>query len=188
MKQMKIIIKGNNIKLSDSLKDYIDEKIGRLTRYYDKLQSAEVELLKQDNKAAEQSQRVEVTLSANGTIFRCEEASISMYASIDIVSEKLERQLKRYKQKQVGRGRGKAIHKEPFQQTVPITEETEPDRDPEIVKVKRFPVKPMNPVEASLQMEMLNHTFFVFLNDESEKVSVIYRRTDGDYGLIEPEL
>ncbi len=185
---MKIIIKGNNIKVNDSLKEYIDEKIGRLTRYYDKLQSAEVELLKQDNRAAEESKRVEVTLSANGTIFRCEEASISMYASIDIVSEKLERQLTRYKQKQVSRGRKNAIHKEPFQETVQIADEPDAERESEIVKVKRFAIKPMNPVEASLQMEMLNHNFFVFLNDDSEQVSVIYKRTDGDYGLIEPEL
>jgi len=185
MKKMKIRIKGNNIKINDSLKEYIDDKIGRLTKYYDRLQSAEVELLRQDNRAAEESQKVEVTLMANGTVFRCEESSISMYASIDIVSEKLVRQLKRFKEKisdKKKRGRKAA-------KMVAIDEFDEPtiDADPRIVKVKRFPVKPMSPLEASLQMEMLNHNFFVFLNEDSDQVNVIYKRTDGDYALIEPE-
>lgn len=185
MKKMKIRIKGNNIKVSKNLKEYIEEKIGRLSKYYDRLQSAEVELLRQDNRNAEESQRVEVTLNANGTVFRCEEASISMYASIDIVSEKLVRQLKRYKSKLIDRGRGEK-HEPMVEMELP--EEGEAQPEPQIVKVKRFPVKPMSPVEASLQMEMLNHAFFVFLNQESDQVNVIYKRTDGDFGLIEPDL
>lgn len=185
MKNMKIRIKGNNIKVTESLREYVEEKIGRLTKYYDRLQSAEVELLVQDNRAAEESQRVEVTLLANGTVFRCEEASISMYASIDIVSEKLVRQLKRYKTKMTAK-KGKGGKQDAY---ADLIEETASygEGDPRIVKVKRFSVKPMSPLEASLQMDMLNHNFFVFLNEESDQVTVIYKRTDGNIGLIEPD-
>jgi putative sigma-54 modulation protein len=185
---MKITIKGNNIKVTDSLKSYIEDKIGRLVKYYDKLAKAEVELLYQDNKSAEKTQRVEVTLIANGAIFRCEESSISMYASIDIVSEKLERQLQKYKQKLYDRGRGvkrTAIMRpeEAEDELVGVVSE----RDSEIVKVKRFAVKPMAPSEACLQMEMLNHNFYMFLNTETDQINVVYTRNDGDFGLIEPE-
>lgn len=195
MKKMKIIIKGNNIKINESLKKYINEKIGRLSKYYDRLQSAEVELLRQDNRSAEESQRVEVTLIADGAIFRCEEMSISMYASIDIVSEKLERQLRRYKQKLISKGRKTARKDDTIdyeetsidEDAAEIAVQGDDSIDPQIVKVKRFAVKPMTPHEASLQMEMLNHNFFVFLNDNTEQVNVIYKRGDGDYGLIEPD-
>lgn len=184
MKNMTIRIKGNNIKVTDSLREYVEEKIGRLTKYYDRLQTAEVELLVQDNKSAEESQKVEVTLTASGTVFRCEEASISMYASIDIVSEKLVRQLKKYKTKLNARA-ARANKQEGFAE---LDQEDAPEeQEPRIVKVKRFSVKPMSPLEASLQMDMLNHDFYVFLNDESEQLSVIYKRADGDIGLIEPD-
>ena len=170
------------MKVSESLKTYVQEKIGRLTKYYDRIRTAEVELVYQDNRSAEESQRVEVTLNANGAMFRCEESSISMYASIDIASEKLERQLRRYKERMVGKGRKSKRETE-------ILEEGDfPETDGEIVKVKRFAVKPMTPSEATMQMEMLNHSFFVFLNPETEEVNVIYKRGDGQYGLIEPEL
>lgn len=180
-KEMNIVIRGQKMKVTDSLKQYVKEKIGRLNRYYDRIRTAEVQLIYQDNKSAEQSQRVEVTLMANGTIFRCEEASISMYASIDIAAEKLERQLRRFKEKTHTKGRGA---KEP----VKDMDDFLPMRDAEIVKVKRFAVKPMSPSEASMQMEMLNHNFYVFLNTDNEEISVIYKRGDGNYGLIEPEL
>ncbi|HOO56390.1 MAG TPA: ribosome-associated translation inhibitor RaiA [bacterium] len=186
MKNMKMVIKGNNIKVTDSLRSYIEEKIGRLTKYYDKINSAEVELLYQDNKSAEETQRVEVTLGANGTIFRCEEASISMYASIDIVSEKLERQLRRYKQKSHGRTRG-ARKENIIDEQLDFDEVDIPEREPEIVKTKKFPVKPMTAKEACLQMEMLNHNFYVFLNADTDQVNVVYVRQDTDYGIIEPE-
>ena len=183
-RDLKITISGSNMKVSESLKTYVQEKIGRLTKYYDRIRTAEVELVYQDNKSAEESQRVEVTLNANGTMFRCEEASISMYASIDIAAEKLERQLKRYKERMVGRGR-KTKREVPEIDTEPVMDF--PDPEAEIVKVKRFAVKPMTPDEATMQMEMLNHNFFVFLNPETEQVNVIYKRGDGNYGLIEPE-
>jgi putative sigma-54 modulation protein len=190
MKKMKIVIKGNNIKVSESLREYIEDKIGRLTKYYDKITKAEVELLYQDNKSAEETQRVEVTLVANGTYFRCEEASISMYASIDIVSEKLGRQIQRYKQKLYGRGRGAKKEAEEPAEEVEVQAEIEqvvPKREPEIVRVKKFAIKPMTAHEACLQMEMLNHNFFVFLNSETDQINVVYTRNDGDFAIIEPE-
>jgi putative sigma-54 modulation protein len=173
------------MKVSNSLKTYVQEKIGRLTKYYDRIRTAEVELVYQDNKSAEESQRVEVTLNANGTMFRCEEASISMYASIDIAAEKLERQLRRYKEKMLNKGRKGKGKKDAL-----LVEEDDfvPVPENEIVRVKKFAVKPMTPDEATMQMEMLNHSFFVFLNPETEEVNVIYKRGDGNYGLIEPDL
>jgi putative sigma-54 modulation protein len=186
MKTMKIVIKGNNVKVTQSLRDYVTDKIGRLSKYYDKVSRAEVELQYQDNKSAEETQRVEVTLTANGSIFRCEEASISMYASIDIAAEKLERQLKRFKQKQVGRGRG-IKHSADLDPISPPYEDTPGKREPEIVRTKKFAVKPMTPSEASLQMEMLNHSFYVFLNSDTDQINVLYARNDGDFALIEPE-
>ncbi|MFH1538142.1 MAG: ribosome-associated translation inhibitor RaiA [bacterium] len=185
MKEFPIMIKGNNIKLTPALKDYVNEKIGRLTKYFEHLQSAEVELSCEDSRSADRSQKVEVTISANGTIFRCEEASVSMYASIDIAAEKLERQLRRYKERLCKKGRGPRVDK--AKRFEPLPPEPEEDES-EIVKTKRFSVKPMDPHEASLQMEMLNHSFFMFLNDQTEEINVIYKRRDGNYGLIEPEL
>jgi putative sigma-54 modulation protein len=182
-RELKIVIHGNNMKVTESLRDYVKEKIGRLIKYYERLRTAEVELVYQNNKSAEESQRVEVTLNANGTIFRCEEASISMYASIDIAAEKLERQLCRYKERKEGKkGRGRTKQGEA---------DVEGDfliKEPGIVKVKHFAVKPMSASEATLQMEMLNHNFFVFLNTDTEQINVLYKREDGQYGLIEPDL
>lgn len=184
MKKVPITIKGNNIKLTAALKDYVHEKIGRLTKHFGHIQSAEVEMSCEDSRSADRSQKVEVTLSANGTIFRCEEATVSMYASIDIAAEKLERQLRRYKERLYKRSRGPRGDKAKRFATLPPEPE---EGDSEIVKTKRFFVKPMNPHEASLQMEMLNHNFFMFLNDQTEQINVIYKRRDGNYGLIEPE-
>lgn len=184
MKPMKIIVKGSNIRITPALRAYVEEKIGRLTKYHEGITSAEVELMFQNNKSAEESQRVEVTLNANGAIVRCQEASISMYASIDIAAEKIERQLRRLKERIVEKkGRGAKRGRQGVEEELPAL----PERDSSIVKTKRFAVKPMMPSEAALQMEMLNHNFFVFLNPDTDQVNVIYKRDDGDYGLIEPE-
>lgn len=180
---MKIIIKKNNTNLTDSLKKYIDDKIKRLAKFYDNISTAEVELITQQTKADEMSQKVEVTLHANGHIFRCEESTISMYASIDIVSEKLERQLRRFKEKTTKRRRVKSLV-----QPMKKVDASNENFVPEIVKVKQFAIKPMSPEEASLQMEMIGHDFYVFFNADSNLVNVIYKRKDGNYGLIEPKL
>ena len=105
MKNIQIVIKGNNIKLTPALKDYVQEKIGRLSKYFVAVRTVEVELTYQDNKSADRTHKVEVTLNANGTLFRCEEATVNMYASIDIAAEKLERQLRRFKQRLYQRSR-----------------------------------------------------------------------------------
>jgi putative sigma-54 modulation protein len=183
---MKIVIKGSNLRVTPALREYVEEKIGRLTKYYGGITGAEVELVFQNNKSAEESQRVEVTLNANGSIVRCQEASISMYASIDIASEKLERQLRRLKQRHTDKGRAEkrtSRRAEEPEEQMPVL----PERESEVVKTKRFAVKPMVPNEAALQMEMLNHSFYVFLNPDTDQVNVIYKRGDGDYGLIEPD-
>ncbi len=179
---MKLIIKKNNTNLSPSLKNYIEDKIKRLAKFYDNINTAEIELISQQTKSDEMSQKVEVTLHANGHIFRCEESTISMYASIDIVSEKLERQLRKFKEKINKRKRVKSV--------VQPEDRSLSDKPPfaEIVKVKQFAIKPMSPEEASLQMEMIGHDFYVFFNANSNVVNVIYKRKDGNYGLIEPLL
>lgn len=185
MKEIPIKIKGNNVKLTPALKEYVAEKIGRLTKHFAQIQSIEVELSCEDNKSAEKSQKVEVTLVAGGTFFRCEEATVSMYASIDIAAEKLERQLRRFKERLFKRGR--TVRGEKARHMGMDTTPKIDFPDASVVKTKKFLVKPMDPAEASLQMEMLNHNFFVFLNDHTEELNVIYKRKDGNYGLIEPD-
>jgi len=126
----------------------------------------------------------EVSIFSAGTIIRAEERSTDMYAAMDLVVEKLERQIRKYKTRL-----GKKIHQEAMvPENFNIVEKIDEDNNFEVVRTKRFPLKPMDTEEAILQMDLLGHTFFVFINAESETVNVVYKRKDGRYGLIEPEI
>lgn len=187
---MNIVIRGKNFELNDSIKAYTEEKVNRLERFFDQIDSAEVTLKVERNKSIENNHRVEITLRANGQVIRAEEATISMYSSIDIVVDKLERQLKKYKQKLYASFRKE---KKSFERAAAIPEPAEkPIRqsgndDIKIVRTKHVPMKPMNPEEAALQLELLGHDFHVFRMPESGHFAVVYRRRDGDYGLIEEQ-
>lgn len=182
---MQIIFNGKHMEVTPALRDYAETKLQKLSRFFDNVQAVNVTESIQRNQHI-----VEVTLNANGTLIRAEERSPDMYTSIDLVAAKLERQLTRYKGRFTTRMRDSLEGQKPNEivaegiqaEPVPAPEEELPT----IVRTKRFAVKPMDIEEAALEMELLGHDFYVFRNSESEEVNVIYRRRDGNYGLIEP--
>jgi putative sigma-54 modulation protein len=186
---MNIAIRGQNFELNESIKAYTEEKVNRLERFFDSIDTADVTLKVERNKSIENNHRVEITLRANGQVIRAEEATISMYSSIDIVVEKLERQLKKYKQKLYA-----SMRKEKREPALPVAPEPlemgkrKPgDDDIHVVRTKLIPMKPMSPEEAALQLELLGHDFHVFRMPDTGHFAVVYRRRDGDYGLIEEQ-
>ncbi|MCX6644875.1 MAG: ribosome-associated translation inhibitor RaiA [bacterium] len=188
---MEIAIRGKNVELSDSLKEYIDEKVGRLQKYLDSILAIDVTLTVEKNRSIENTQRAEVTVHVNGNVIRAEESTVSMYSSIDIVVEKLERQLKRYKSKIYSSMRDRKRSSKEIG-LVPEPEyggngEPVDHSEPYIARTKEVILRPMTPSEATLQMELLGHDFHLFLNPESGNVNLVYRRKDGNYGLLEPE-
>ncbi|MHB8926530.1 MAG: ribosome hibernation-promoting factor, HPF/YfiA family [Bacillota bacterium] len=175
---MQIALRGKNLQITQSLREYVEKKVGKIEKYFDNLTSAQVTL------GVEKDRRiVEVTIPVNGIILRGEEATGDMYSSIDLVMDKLEKQVEKYRTQIYRRFRREGA-KPPSTEERPAAETDEPFR---VVKTKRFPIKPMAVDEAIMQMNLVGHDFFVFANAETEKVNVIYRRHDGDYGLIEPE-
>lgn len=182
---MLVTVKGKNVEVSDAMKSYAEKKIQKLEKYFKEIKEAQVMQSVQRNWHI-----VEVQLEGDGVLLRGEERSDDMYASIDQVVEKLERRVQRFK----GKLYGKTIHQGPkereAQRAQIATEAETADEEPlpTIVRTKRFPIKPMAPDEAAHQMELLHHDFFVFLNQENEEVAVVYKRKDGNYGLMEPEL
>ncbi len=177
---MQVIISGKNMEVSDWLREYVEKKVSKLDRYLPSLTEVRVELAQEDTKSAKQSQVVQVTLRANGAILRGEERSSDLTAATDAVMEKLHKQIERYKAKRY-RDRSDG-------ERAPLAiESPTPAESPRIVRVKRFRTPPMTEEEAIEQMELLGHNFFVFRNRESDTINVLYRRNDGNYGLIEPE-
>jgi putative sigma-54 modulation protein len=181
---VRLQVKGKNLEVSDSLQRYAEEKLSKLERHLNDATRLELELAVEKNPSISDKQVAEATIWTKGPILRARESSDDMRASIDLLAEKLERQVKRYKEKrqrkQVARHGPHHQHDEEVRPVVP--EEAEPV----IVKTKQFAVKPMTPEEAVLQLELIGHDFFVFRNVESSDVNVVYRRRDGNYGLIEP--
>lgn len=175
---MKFIIVGKNIDVTPSLKETVENKLGKLERYFTPDTEIHVTLSVQ-----REHQKIEVTIPVKGNIIRSEQESTDMYVSIDLVEEVIERQLRKYKNKLVAKHQeGNNFNKELFE-----TEETFDDDEVKIVRTKKFGVKPMFPEDACVQMELLGHNFFVFSNAETDEVCVVYRRKDGTFGLIEPE-
>jgi putative sigma-54 modulation protein len=182
---MRVTVKGRNVQVTDALKAYAEKKLQKLTKYFNNIKEAEVTQSIQRNWHI-----VEVLVEGDGIFLRGEERSGDMYASIDAVVEKLEKQLERFKGKLTAHPRPEELVAAGEGEELSLDELSEEETEeglPTIVKTKRFSIKPMNPEEAAMQMELLNHDFFVFLNAETEEVNVLYRRKDGNYGLIEPE-
>lgn len=182
---MKFSIRGENIEVTDALKEYVEKKIGRLERYFETPQDTEVSVTL---SIARNLHGIEVTIPLPGVLLRAEERSEDMYASIDLVAEKLERQIRKHKtklnRKYRQEGGVRSLFRENFGNVNarPLEEE----ETFEVVRTKRFDLKPMDVEEAILQMNMIGHNFFVFANMETDRVNVVYRRADGKYGLIEP--
>ncbi len=175
---MKIIVIGKNIEVTSSLKEAVESKITKLSRYFtdDTTITATLSVQRDHHK-------IEITVPMGNAVIRAEEESDDMYVSIDLVEEVLERQLRKYRKKLIDR------HQESGLLTPAFVKETEEATDtPEIkiVRTKRFGIKPMFPEDACLEMELLGHDFFVFCNAETDEVNVVYKRKKGLYGLIEP--
>ena len=177
---MRLQVKGRNLEVSDSIRTYAQEKLGKLERQLRDPTRVELELTVERNPSIAQNQIAEATIWTKGPILRAKESSHDMKASIDQLVDKLERQVTRYREKRqrkASRRDGIVVE----QEGIPVEVEGT------IVKTKQFPVKPMTPEEAVLQLELVGHDFFVFRNAESGEVNVVYRRRDGAYGLIEPQ-
>lgn len=175
---MKFIIIGKNIEVTQGLKDAVEEKIGKLEKYFNPDTEVHVTL-----SVEKERQKIEVTIPVKGNIIRSEQISSDMYVSIDLVEEIIERQLKKYKNKLADKQQGAASSfKQEFLDNDYMDEE-----EIKIIRSKKFDIKPMYPEDACIQMELLGHSFFVFCNAETDQVNVVYRRKGNTYGLIEPE-
>ncbi len=178
---MQITVKGKNMPVTDSLQQYAEKKVEKLGKHFQNLKQAQVITSMQRGMHI-----VEISLEGDGITLRGEEHSSDMYASIDQVVDKLESQAKRFKGKLAGRVHPGAPPKEHIA-AQPDDGVVDEKGLPQIVRTKKFTLKPMPAEEAAMQMELLNHDFFIFHNTDTDNVSVIYKRHDGDYGLIEPE-
>lgn len=178
---MKFIISGKNIEVTPGLKDAIEQKLGKLERYF----TPDTEIIVTLSVEKER-QKIEVTIPVKGNIIRSEQTSSDMYVSIDLVEEIIERQLRKYKNKLVARYQNgiPAGFKKEFVESDDAAVDEDEIR---IVKTKKFGFKPMFPEDACVQMELLGHNFYVFTNAETDEVNVVYKRKDGSFGLIEPE-
>lgn len=174
---MRFTISGKNIDVTKGLREAVENKLGKLERYFSPDTEVQVTLSVQKDR-----QNIEVTIPIKGSIIRAEQDSTDMYVSIDLVQEIIERQIKKYKTKIIDKKQSAAAFSDAF-----IQEEAEQEEAIKIVKTKRFAMKPMDPEEACLQMELLGHSFYMFLNSETDEINVVYKRKANTYGLIEPE-
>lgn len=173
---MKFVIVGRNIDVTPGLRNAVEEKIGKLEKFFNPDTEAHVTL-----SVEKERQKIEVTIPVKGNIIRSEQVSNDMYVSIDLVEEVIERQLRKYKNKLVQREQGGGSFRQEF-----IDREAE-DEEVKIIRTKMFDRKPMYPEDACIQMEMLGHSFYVFVNAETDQVNVVYKRKGNTYGLMEPE-
>ena len=172
---MRYTISGKNINITPGLKDAVESKLGKLERYFSPDTEVQVTLSVEKGR-----QKIEVTIPVKGSIIRAEQDSSDMYVSVDLVEEIIERQIKKYKTKIVDKKQSALAFSEAF-----LQEEAEQEETVNIVKTKRFAMKPMDAEEACVQMELLGHNFFMFLNADTNEVNVVYKRNDEDYGLLE---
>lgn len=175
---MKIKITGRNIDLTEGLKSAVEDKLNKLEKYFTPDTDVYVTL-----SVEKERQKAEVTIPTKGNIIRSEQVSNDMYVSIDLVEEVIERQLKKYRTKLIAKHQNAAAA---FKQEF-LEEQSVEDEEIQITRVKKFDMKPMYAEDACVQMELLGHDFFVFVNAETDQVNVVYKRKGNTYGLIEPE-
>lgn len=177
---MQVVIKGKNIEVTDALRDHARQKVTKIEKLDLGFKEIEVKLVVEKNPSIQENQIAELTIFGNGRILRATERDRDMYVAIDKAVSKLQRQIKKYHGKQIDRTQAQ---ESALRGQVPVEAPAESRRV--IVKTKSMSLKPMAPEEATLQMEMLGHDFFVFMNAESGNTNVVYRRNDGNYGLID---
>lgn len=175
---MKFIIIGKNIEVTPGLRSAVEDKIGKLEKYFSEDTEIYVTLSVEKDR-----QKIEVTIPVKGSIIRSEQVSNDMYVSIDLVEEIIERQLKKYKNKLTEQKQAANYFKKEY-----MEKEYTDDEEIKIIRSKKFDIKPMYPEDACIQMELLGHNFFVFCNAETDQVNVVYKRKGNTYGLIEPEV
>ena len=178
---MKVTVIAKNIELTPALKEMVERKISKLEKYFGPDVEARATLSVQKNR-----QRIEVTIPFNGVILRGEEATDDMYKSIDLVEEKLVRQIRKQRTRLSRKNTSGSLRYPEFN-GIRFEDDAYEDDTSKIVKTKSFNVKPMSADEAVLQMELLGHSFFVYQDADTNNVGVVYKRKDGNYGLIEPE-
>jgi putative sigma-54 modulation protein len=175
---MNFIISGKNLEVTEGLRQAVEEKLGKLERYFTADTKIHVTL-----SVEKERHKIEVTIPVKGSIIRSEQVSNDMYVSIDLVEEVIERQLRRYKTKLIEKHHEGGNFQKAF-----IEKDFEAEEDDiRIIRTKKFDIKPMYPEDACVQMELLGHSFYVFHNAESGEVNVVYKRKGGTYGLIEPD-
>ena len=175
---MKFIIVGKNIDVTEGLKTAVEDKIGKLEKYFTPETEVHVTL-----SVEKERQKIEVTIPVKGNIIRSEQVSNDMYVSIDLVEEIIERQLKKYKTKLVEQKQSNNFFKQEY-----IERDFQEEEEIKIIRSKKFDIKPMYPEDACIQMELLGHSFYVFCNAETDQVNVVYKRKGDTYGLIEHEV
>ena len=180
---MELQITGKKIDLTPTVRQFIERKLGKLSRHLPNITEYKVEISEEKTKSPQQHFVVQVTLDSNGTLLRGVERGKDLLTTINKVAAVMNRQIEHYKGKLYEKGRGSSFARSEFDEE---GEAAQPPRN--VVKVKRFAVKPMSVAEAVDQMELLGHDFFLFFNADSEELNLLYRRRDGNYGLIEPEL
>ncbi len=179
---MRIAIRGKNVDTTPPVREYLSKRLSKVERHFGSEVGINV-LLSKDVEGY----GAEVTVPINGLLIRSEETAGDLYSAIDLAVDKLVRQINRFRKRLVARRQASSIKQMPFVSEIEPAADDADEQNGQIVRVKRFDLKPMPAEEAVLQMNLLGHDFFVFTNSESSQVSVVYRRHDGNYGLIEPE-
>jgi putative sigma-54 modulation protein len=191
---MQLIVQGKNIQVTDRLREYVETKVDRLDRYLSTITDARMELATEQTRSQGDRQVAQLTIHSKGMMLRAEERSGDIFTSVDMVMDKMKRQIDRYKSKRRDRIRADRALDDQVEEALDLEEIEIDDEEEEeslsgaIVRVKRFQVAPMDPEEAVEQMELLGHDFFVFYNADGGQFNVVYRRRDGNYGLIQPDI
>jgi putative sigma-54 modulation protein len=189
---MKLLIQGNNIAVTESIHDYVEQKLEKAVRHFQHITSkVDVHLSVASNPRIERKHKAEVTVFANGTVIRAQEGSENLYASIDMVADKIARQLRKYKEKQLPK---KAHPYAPPEDTIEdnlleadiIDSDRNPELPAKVVRSKYFAMPPMTTEEALEQLQLVDHDFYMFKNSETGEINVIYARNHGGYGVIQP--
>ncbi len=180
---MELRITGKNIEVSPTVCSYIERKLGKLNRHLPQILESKVEISEEKTKSRQQHFVVQVTVNCKGTLLRGEDRGSDLFTAIDKVAAIMNRQIEHYKGKRYNKGRGNSLARGELSAKAGAIE-----TPPRVIKVKRFAIKSMSVDEATYQMELLGHVFFLFYNMDTETFNLVYRRRDGNYGLIEPEL
>ena len=180
---MELQITGKNMELKPEVRRYVERKVGKLNRYLPNIIASKVEVFEEKTKSPRQHFVVQATVDSSTSSLRGEARGEDLFTAIDKIAVVMSRQIEHHKGKLYDKGRGNSLARSEFNEEVTTTESSR-----QVVRVKRFTVKPMSVTEAIGQMELLGHDFFLFFNADAEELNLLYRRKDGNYGLIEPEL